>query len=341
MNRKRFLVAVSMAVTLVASSVVTMASVEVRGYKLITNGVEKEQLLALPIVGDCDLVPLRLTLEEMGVTDFKWEPSTSEGVKGKITITLDSYFRNAQLRNLKRGLIIENPYWYGKLPEAVTTLLTHEAESNKMAANCIPNQKRGIEIDIKSEGYTTAYMFYDYQIIHDKLYVSDNLFQSIGIDGVIVDKGTKEVTINVPSKEEIQKEIDTIQNALHTSDSELLLGIWIRGQQFRSGALQYATLSDALKGKVLPEIKERGWVTGGSSPALQGGEVTLLNKEEVSGQEVKYTVQYESMLQGKVYETLQQTITMAKQKADDAAYWEITDVQGDVGYYTYEMIRMS
>lgn len=341
MNRKRFLVAVSMAVTLVASSVVTMASVEARGYKLITNGVEKEQLLALPIVGDCDLVPLRLTLEEMGATDFKWEPSTSEGVKGKITITLDSYFRNAQLRNLKRGLIIESPYWYGKLPEAVTTLLTHEAKNNKMAENCIPNQKRGIQIEIKSEGYTTGYMFYDYQIIYDKLYVSDNLFQSIGIEGVIVDTDTKEVAINVPSKEEIQKEIDAIQNALHTSDNELLLGIWIRGQKFRSGALQYVTLSDALKEKVLPEIKERGWVTGGSSPTLQGGEVTLLNKEQVSEQEVKYTVQYESMLQGKVYETLQQTITMAKHRIDDAAYWEIIDVQGDVGYYTYEMIRMS
>lgn len=82
-------------------------------------------------------------------------------------------------------------------------------------------------------------------------------------------------------------------------------------------------------------------MTGGSSPTLQGGAVTILNKEQVSEQEVKYTVQYESMLQGKVYETLQQTITMAKHKADDTAYWEITDVQGDIGYYTYEMIRMS
>ena len=45
------------------------------------------------------------------------------------------------------------------------------------------------------------------------------------------------------------------------------------------------------------------------------------------------------MLQGKVYETLQQTITMTKSETDDTAYWEITDVQGDVGYYTYEMIK--
>lgn len=339
MNRKRFLVAVSIAITLVASSVSTMASVEVRGYKLVANGVQKEQLLVLSSVGDCDLVPLRLILEEIGVTDFKWEPSTSEGIKGKITITLDSYFRDAQLRNLKRGLTIENPYWYSKLPEAVTTLLAHEAESDKIAANCITNQKRGIEIDIKSEGYTTGYMFYDYQIIHDKLYVPYSLFKNIGIEGVVVNKENKEIAINVHSKEEVQKEIDVIQNALHTSDSETLLGLWIRGQQLRSGALQYATLSDALKEKVLPDITEKGWVTGGSSPTLQGGEVTILKKEQVSEKEIKYTVQYESMLQGKVYETLQQTITMTKSETDDTAYWEITDVQGDVGYYTYEMIK--
>lgn len=184
-------------------------------------------------------------------------------------------------------------------------------------------------------------MLYDYQIIHDKLYVPYSLFKTIGIEGVVVDKGDKEIVINVHSKEEVQQEIDVIQNALHTSDSEILLGLWVRGQQLRSDALQYATLSDALKEKVLPEIKEKGWVTGGSSPTLRGGEVTILNKEEVSEKEIKYIVQYESMLQGKVYETLQQTITMANYKIDDTTYWEITDVQGDVGYYTYEMIRVN
>jgi len=338
MNQKRFLVATIMAFTLVASSANVMASVEVSGNNLITNGVEKEQLLEIPLVGACDLVPLRLTLEEIGVTDLKWESSTSEWLKGKITITLDSYFTSAELRNLKRALLTENPYWETKLPEAVTTLLTPEMENNEESAESISNQKRGIEMVINSDGYVAGYMFYNYEIISDKLYVPYSVFKNMGIDGVRVDKENKEITINRNSKEEIQKEVDTIWKALHTSDSEVLLGLWIRGQQLRSGALQYAVLSDSLKEKVLPEIKERGWVTGGSSPTLRGGKVTVLTKEEVSEQEINYIVAYESMLQGKVYETLQQTITMKKHTENDSSYWEIIDVQGEVGYYTYENI---
>lgn len=45
------------------------------------------------------------------------------------------------------------------------------------------------------------------------------------------------------------------------------------------------------------------------------------------------------MLQGKVYETLEQTVTMKQYQVGDKLYWLISDVQGDIGYYTYEAVR--
>ena len=344
MNKKRFLVAVGMIVTLVASSGAIMASPSEKGegYKLVTNGIEKEVLLALPSsVDECNLIPLRLALEEIGATGIKWETSTSEWQKGKITITLDNYFTSVQRRNLKRALLTENPYWNTKLPEAVITLLASEEENNEETEGCSLKQKRGIEIEIISDGYTTGSIAYNYEIRDDKLYVPSNFFKDMGIDGVTVDQANKKIILHSYSKEEIQEEVASIWSALHTSDSEELLGLWIRGQQLRSGALQYATLSDALKEKVMPEIKERGWVTGGSSPTLRGGKVTILKKEEISEQEISYTVTYESLLQGEVYETLEQTITMIKHEENAKSYWEITNVEGDVGYYTYEHISKS
>ncbi len=343
MKKKRFLAVIGMVITIVAFSGVTMASVleKENSYKFVTNGIEQKALLVLPSVDECDLVPLRLTLGEIGATDIKWETTTSEWLKGKITFTLENYFTNAQRRNLKRALLTENPYWNGKLPDAIITLLASEGKNNEETEDCSLKQKLGIEIEVISDGYKTGSIAYNYEIRDNKLYVPSSFFKDMGIDGVTVDQENKKVNLHSYSKEEIQEEVANIWNALHTSDSEELLGLWIRGQQLRSGALQYATLSDALKEKVLPEIKERGWVTGGSSPTLQGGKVTILKQEEISEQEVSYTVTYESLLQGEVYETLEQTITMIKHEENDKSYWEITNVEGDVGYYTYEHISKS
>lgn len=274
-------------------------------------------------------VPLRELANKVGVQNFQWRAGEKgRNVKAYITLEAPAYFWKFYYSVLTMGL---EPYNQSTdimpLPESLQGLLVgREIEYNPMNASRIYNDKP-IDLTVVSEGYETGRVIYDYTMIDNILYVPVNEIETyFGIY-------TTQNQLQVKLKEQISE----VEEALKLENPRDVLALWIRGQQLRSGALQYAVLCNDLQEAVLPEVKVRGWVTGGSSPSL-GGMVIIKNEEEINESTLRYTVQYESMLQGQVYEILEQVIEMKTYEAQDKIYWRISKVNGDVGYYTFNNV---
>lgn len=319
--------------TLVSSSLSTIAAVPATLKSIEINGKTKEDHMTLPVINDQVFVPFRWLAQEMGITSLKWENIHTAGTQARITLEIDSYFDKMHYTSLNRSLDKEQDKSAMPLPERFTQLYETFTPSNTE-----PNldlNKKGIEIDINSQGYSTGFMMYDCQIIDSCLYVPLSKAASIGANTASYDANTQTITIDSTTTKEFQNKIANLQEALYPKTPEETLALWIRGQQVRSGALQYAMLSPELQQHILPEVKARGWVTGGSSPTLRGGKVITTQIEKVDNQTIRYTVQYESMLQNEVYETLTQVITITHFDDDTTGHWLVTNVAGDVDFYSY------
>lgn len=205
MKLEKVLKKLTVVIVVLSMSGTVYASVERVLFRMETSqGVEGD--ITLPIVKGQVFVPFKAMLEQIGMTNFKWELSQSEAVKAHITMQLDQYFVNAQYRNLMRALEIRDEAWLSPLPEQVIKFINEQesvqSTSNEERRNL---NKRGIEIDIQSEGYNIGFMIYDYQIINGTMYVPVSEFKNLGIGGITINRKTHEFVIDDQSKEDIAK----------------------------------------------------------------------------------------------------------------------------------------
>lgn len=290
-------------------------------------------------------VPFKWLLNEVGIQDFKWEDGKQGGnTKAYITVEVPAYFWDFYYDLLTWGL---EPDEEGStnmpLPDSLKGLIAKKTIDESQVKNIKILNAKPIDLTVTSQGYETGQVIYNYKIVKGTLYIPvDEVKRYFGIEGVTVDKATNKAVLEyIPQKElqtKLTEQIAQLNQKLKFQKPEDVLAVWIRGQQMRNGSLQYAMLCSDLQQKVLPEVKTRGWVTGGSSPSLRGGKVTVKNEEKVDDHTIRYTVQYESMLQGKVYETLEQVVELKAYEEEGTTYWCISKVTGDVGYYTYEKV---
>lgn len=286
-------------------------------------------------------VPFRWLVQQVGIKDFTWKQGKPNmGTKAHIEIEVPAYFTKRYIQNLGRGLDSDYDTSNSYLPNNFNNIKFNSYASSEFKKIDDVLNSRQIIIDITSNGYIDGIALYDYEIIDNTLYIGlgSNISEIFGLQSLNVDKSSNKIILTYISqgylKQLLENEVIDLSLKLRAETAEDALKVWIRAQQMRSGALQYSILSTQLQESVLPEIKERGWTTGGSSPKLSD-QVMIKQEQKVNDTTVIYTVSYESLLQGKVYERPEQKIEIKAYETPTGTYWKISNVTGDTGYYTY------
>jgi hypothetical protein len=101
--------------------------------------------------------------------------------------------------------------------------------------------------------------------------------------------------------------------------------LWRRGEQTRSGALQYAALSPELRRQLNRIPDEMNWVTGVSSPWV--GPITVKEKKKLSETAFAYTVTFPEITSaGPPYPTATEQFVVERLSANGTTGWYITDM---------------
>lgn len=344
---KKFFSKAVACVVVVGSCISMMGQTPIFAEQVVFNNEVKQAVTNYLLINNEVYVPFKWMLNEVGIKDFKWENGKKgSNTKAYITVDAPAYFWGSYYAMLESAFTVYDAEYEDTLtplPESLKGFLKPEEEINNDEVKITTLNERPIELTVTSQGYETGEMIYNYKIIDGTLYVPVNEVKGyFGIDGVTIDKASNKAVLRYTSQvelqEQLQNEIAKLEQNLKLEKTEDVLAVWIRAQQTRNGALQYSMLCNDAKQNVLPEVKTRGWVTGGSSPTLRGGKVSIKNKEKLDDQTMRYTVTYESMLQGKVYENLEQVIMMKAYEEEGKTYWCISKVTGDRDYYTYESV---
>lgn len=264
------------------------------------------------------LYPLRWLVMQMGIA-VSWDQKTRT-----VTIENPTYQEAHLYLSYLNGLTSENQDTTYKLPDRVKTL---EIPSYPLKSNdTFMLHQKPIGITIDDDGFNISFAAYDYAFKNNRLYVTPEWFNTIFLAELT--KISEGLEIVYPTPEQIEKELENMQKVLAPLTPEETLALWVRGQQVRSGALQYSSLSPELKQQVL--ASKRGWVTGGSSPSA--GKVTILDKKQQAEATLVYTLAVEEMLQGQVFETVKEQITIKKYTLEGNNYWLISEARGDLSY---------
>ncbi len=287
--------------------------------KLIINNTATEMPSALSIKEG--YIPLRWMVQKMGASKVIWEKET-------VTVEIPSFLEMHQYVSYLRGLNTVNENHY-PLPERYKEFNFPTAEFVNYDAYI---EQKPLTINITSNGFSMPWTLYDYEIIDGTLYVDHRWLNTLFLADTKYDARANTIEVTYMPHKELQDNISEIEKAIAPIEPEEALALWIKGQQVRSGSLQYAALSPLLKQKAMTAVKNQGWVTGGSSPSL--GKATVLETKKIDENTISYVIEYDEMLSGSIYNKFKQTITIQKQVNDHTENWLITQVDNNNSYYT-------
>lgn len=267
------------------------------------------------------LIPLRWMVKIMGASDVSWD-------KGTITVEIDSFFDMHKYINYLNGLTIKSETAY-PLPSRLENLRLPSSGIHSQHTMINP---KPLTLDITSQGISSPYALYDYKIINDTIFVGSNWLNTLFLADVRYDDGNNILAVSYMKPEEISSKIEELEKIIAPASADEAIALWIRGQQIRTGTLQYMALSNELKEKAIAKISDQIWVTGGSSPSL--GEATVLETRKLDDHTVSYTIKYNEMLQGKVWHEIQQKIIVEKPSNSQQENWVITKIENNNPYYS-------
>lgn len=268
------------------------------------------------------LIPLRWMAQTMGASNISWD-------KGTVTVEIDSFLDSYKYLGYLSGLEIKNEIAY-PLPSRLKNLEVPPSvgiHSNHLMINPKP-----LTLDIISQGVSVPYALHDYKIIDDRVFVGADWLNTLFLADVKYDNEKNILSVSYIKPEELASRIEELEKLITPISADEALALWIRGQQARTGTLQYIALSDELKEKAITKASNQLWVTGGSSPSL--GEATVLERKKLDDHTVSYKIKYNEMLQGKVWNEIEQKIIVEKQTDLEREKWVITKIENNNPYYS-------
>lgn len=322
-NMKRGIKGLLIGVMVLVSSTNVWASSKVpkNQQQLELNGIMKTVPGGITVKEGRVLLPIRWLASEMGASRVEWDEK-----EHTITVEIPGYSEEHQYLSYLAGL------QYGKndkdfpLAKRLQDLELPPYPLNSDRPGML--HQRPIGITLTDDGFSIPFAAYDYEVIDGKLYVGSGWFNTMFLAQIEEDNGL--VKIVYPTEIEIKEKLAKLEAITAPTTPEETLALWIRGQQVRSGSLQYSALCPELKEKVL--ARKGGWVTGGSSPSA--GKATILNKEQLDEGSIRYTIKIDEMLQGQISGEIIETLEMKKYEIKEDTYWLISSVKGDTGYYS-------
>ena len=266
-----------------------------------------------------DLIPLSWFAKTMGASSVSWD-------KGTVTAEIEHFLDLHRYTNYQRGIKADSKTAFS-MPNRLENI---EFSFGRVATNPPMINSKPITLNIVSQGVSMPYALYDYKIIDGTLFVGRDWLNTLFLADVKYNNKSLEISYMKPK--ELREKIIELETILRPTSTKEAIELWVRGQQVRSGALQYMALSDELRQKAMPKILDQLWVTGGSSPSLGGA--AAIHAQEVDENTVVYTINYHEMLQGKVYNEIKQNITISKDFDNKTTYWVITNIENNQSYYS-------
>ncbi len=141
------------------------------------------------------------------------------------------------------------------------------------------------------------------------------------------------IYVTMPESSILTMKVNSLEKALIAESPEEAVLTWIRGVQKRSGAMQYAVLSPALRQNTKQEFEDHIWVTGGSSPHM--GKVEQLHSREITSDKVQISFDYPLVVMNETIGTGSASLTVEKIPRESSDYWAISGIDlknpGDTG----------
>ncbi|ERI07909.1 copper amine oxidase N-terminal domain-containing protein [Aneurinibacillus aneurinilyticus] len=324
--KKRKVILSSLALAMTLSTAPVFAS---QPLTIQINGSVTSTPPGVHVVKDQVMIPLRWACEQLGARSIEWD----EKFKTVSIETNETYYAFAKLSSYVRAL---TPRDQGK--ETEMWPLSENAKkislptlTDRTVTLDFPEQRAEPQNLITISINGLPYAAYGTEIQNGRIYVLSDWIHEIFKADVTYDQKTNTLSIQAPDREKIEKQIRMIEEALIPATPEEALKLWGRGEQTRSGALQYAALSPELREKAMEQVKDRGWVTGGSSPWV--GPITVKEEKKLSDTAVQYTVTYpEITSSGSATGT--ETFIVEKRTVNEKEGWFITKLLFANPYYT-------
>ena len=333
MRKMMFVLASSVVISapILAMPMGQASSVTMEANKIENNKINKDviSLNGNPVevagdlikIKDQTLFPLRSLAKAMGATNIQWNNETKTA-----TIEIPAYSEAHRYLSYLNGITNSKEDKDYSLPKRVKDLQLPPYPLK--GGNSSMFEKTPITITIQDDGFSADFAAYDYVIKDNKLYVTGDWFNTMFLADIKMDKDAVDITY--PTQVQIEEKLSVIEDVLAPTTPEETLSLWVRGQQVRSGALQYSSLSPKLKEQVL--AKKEGWVTGGSSPSA--GNVTIVKTQPVGEDTMTYVIKIDEMLQGKVSGQVTQNLEIKKYNLGGKTYWLIEKATGDLGFFS-------
>lgn len=141
------------------------------------------------------------------------------------------------------------------------------------------------------------------------------------------------IYVTMPESSNLTMQVNSLEKALIAESPADAVLTWIRGVQKRSGAMQYAVLSPALRENTKQEFEDHFWVTGGSSPHM--GKVEQLHSREITSDKVQISFDYPLVVMNETIGTGSASMTLEKIPRESSDYWAISGIDlknpGDTG----------
>lgn len=287
--KKAWLIGLGMFLTVIVWNASSADASKAEPLKIEVNDALVPTPAGVHIVQGEVMIPIRWAAEQLGVQSIKWD-ADSRTVSMKTDESMDQYLK---LSSYIKGLTLRS-----EEKEAERLSLTESAK--KIVLPTLP--ERILTLNLKGQDQSSGpkksitfsvnddpYAVYDFEMVNDRIYVLADWLQQLFKAEVTYDQQNHKLSIRSFNREEVEAHLHKIEEALVSSTPEDAVKLWGRGEQTRSGALQYAALSPELK-KAAMEQKQSSWVTGVSSPWI--GQITIAKEIMHSDRAVEYTITY-------------------------------------------------
>ena len=287
------------------------------------------------------MVPIRWAAGQLGAYAVLWDPE-----RRNIDIkTNEDFYRLEKLSTFDRGLQArdankEAEMW--PLPERAQKIALPHLRDRVLVLNLdswiqkymnkpnSPFPSKPISITVINDGQSYAFpvAVNCFENIDGHFYVPMDFLELLFYAKVNYDEQANRLSIQTPDLQQVEQQLAAIEDALIPATPEEAMQLWGRGEQTRSGSIQYMVLSPELRQQANRRIREAGWVTGGSSPWV--GPITVQEEKKLGETATEFTVTFPEI-----------TSAPPNPTATERFVVEQLTVNGKTGWFITKMLRSS
>lgn len=201
------------------------------------------------------------------------------------------------------------------------------------------SNKTNLEVDYNTKGITVNYNIVNLPedskpfTVNDTLYVPLRFFaETLGYS--VENYLDTYINVNDGYVSRYLTQSNLLKDAMNyvgVDTPDKAVNVWSEGLKQRSAAMQYSVMTKELKDIYAKDLEQSSpnWVTGISSPWVEGYEI--INKEKSNINSQTFHIKYSTATSAGEFEPFYVTLKIVK----DADFWRISEVNGDESSTVY------